>query len=191
MPHQTWLAGLHQKGILCSCLPPHGLSVVLLTTKGLLIESSRQYLCSAGAQMLWAFGSMLLANGPNGEEYVCSLNEKQAFRCIWVHHSFVFSSCKRQNMNTAVRQPGRSGSVSRGMSCIECEAKLESYRRMDYCCRLHLSFPVCQLRCNRHSCRVVLWSCTEACNVSAHPLNSVKMVAVAEFGGFNAKILIL
>lgn len=27
--------------------------------------------------MLWAFGSMLLANGPNGEEYVCSLNEKK------------------------------------------------------------------------------------------------------------------
>lgn len=67
LPYLTWL---HQKGILCSCLPPLGHSVVLQTTEGLMIESSRQYLCDAGAQMLRGCDSMLLANGANGRKSI-------------------------------------------------------------------------------------------------------------------------
>lgn len=100
LPYPKWLSSLHQKGIwgiLCSCLPPHGLSVVLLTTKGLLIESSRRYLCVAGAQMLWAFDSMLLPNGDsfNGQKHYFP-KMKQAFGLFF----WMMPWCKRQILIT-------------------------------------------------------------------------------------------
>lgn len=95
LPYPTWQPGLHQKGIwgiLCSFLPPHGLSVVLWTTKGPLIESSRQFLCTAGFQMLWACDSVLLANGANGQRRFFLPKIKTGFWIVFlVHQGFLCS----------------------------------------------------------------------------------------------------